>query len=51
MRPLLEALSDGQEQNVRQAYSTATDRSQLTEADRQGLIPSGTQRLLANRVG
>jgi restriction system protein len=51
MRPLLEALSDGQEQNVRQAYSTATDRSQLTEADRQELIPSGTQRLLANRVG
>ena len=51
MRPLLEAVSDGQEQTVRQAYSTAADQLQLTEADRQELIPSGTQRLLDNRVG
>jgi restriction endonuclease Mrr len=51
MRPLLEALRDGQEQNVRQAYSTAADRLQLTEADQEELIPSGTQRLLDNRVG
>ena len=51
IRPLLEALSDGREQNVREAYSTVADRLQLTEADRQELIPSGTQRLLDNRVG
>ena len=51
MRPLLEALSDGREQNVREAYSTVADRLHLTEADRQELIPSGTQRLLDNRAG
>lgn len=51
MRPLLDAVRDGQEQNVRQAYSTAADRLRLTEADRQELNPSGTQRLLDNRAG
>ena len=51
MRPLLEALSDGREQNVREVYAAVADRLHLTEADRQELIPSGTQRLLDNRVG
>jgi restriction system protein len=51
MRPLLEALSDGREQNVREVYAAVAERLHLTEADRQELIPSGTQRLLDNRVG
>jgi restriction system protein len=51
MRPLLEVVNDGQDHNVRQAYSQVADGLGLTEADRQELIPSGTQRLLDNRAG
>ena len=51
MRPLLELLTDGQEHLVREIYGQLADRFALTEADRQELIPSGTQRLLDNRVG
>jgi len=51
MRPLLEVVRDGGDHNVREVYSTAADRLGLTEADRQDLIPSGTQRLLDNRAG
>ena len=51
MRPLLELLTDGQDHVVREAYARVADRCGLTEADRQELIPSGTQRLLDNRVG
>jgi restriction system protein len=51
MRPLLELLTDGQEHVVRDTYRQLADRFRLTEADRQELIPSGTQRLLDNRVG
>jgi restriction system protein len=51
MRPLLELLTDGQEHVVREAYGQVADRCGLTDADRQELIPSGTQRLLDNRVG
>jgi restriction system protein len=51
MRPLLEILSDGQEHVIRETYTQLADRFQLTEADRQELIPSGTQSLLHNRIG
>ena len=51
MRPLLEVLSDGHQKNVREVYAAVADRLHLTEADRQELIPSATQRLLDNRVG
>lgn len=51
MRPLLEVLSDGREHVIRQVYSELADRFDLTETDRQELIPSGSQPLLHNRVG
>jgi restriction system protein len=51
MRPLLEILEDRAEHNIRDCYSAVADRFQLSEAERQELIPSGTQRLLDNRVG
>src|SRR5262245_24004326 len=51
MRPLLELLSDGAEHNIRDCYIALADRFGLTEADREELTPSGTQRLLENRVG
>jgi restriction system protein len=51
MRAILEVVSGGQDRNVRDVYAQVADRLALTEADRQELIPSGTQRLLDNRVG
>jgi restriction system protein len=51
MRPLLEILSDGKDHVVRQAMQQIADKLALTDADREELIPSGTQRLLDNRVG
>jgi restriction system protein len=51
MRPLLELLSDSAEHVVRHTYGLLADRFSLTDSDRQELIPSGTQRLLDNRVG
>src|SRR4051794_15834992 len=51
MRPLLEVVNDDQDHNVREVYATVAGRLGLTEADRQELIPSGTQRLLDNRAG
>jgi restriction system protein len=51
MRPLLETVSDGGDHNVREAYTRVADRLGVTEADRQELIPSGSQRLLDNRAG
>jgi restriction system protein len=51
MRPLLEILIDGQEHVVRDTYSVLADHFSLTDDDRREQIPSGTQRLLDNRVG
>ena len=51
MRPLLELLHDGAEHSIRDAYVQLADRFELSESDRQELIPSGTQQLLHNRVG
>jgi len=51
MRSILDVASDGQDRNVREVYARVADRLGLTEEDRQELIPSGTQRLLDNRVG
>src|SRR6476620_7235441 len=51
MRPILEFLSDGQDHGIRDVYGPIADRLGLTEDERQELIPSGTQRLLDNRVG
>lgn len=51
MRPLLETLSDGQDHVLRNVYSQLADRFELTDSDRQQLIPSGSQPLLHNRVG
>ena len=46
MRPILEFLSDGKDHGIREVYSAIADRLELTENERQELIPSGTQRLL-----
>jgi len=51
MRPLLEALSDGAEHPVADAYVAASDRLGLTEDDRSELLPSGKQEVWRNRAG
>jgi restriction system protein len=51
MRPLLEIANDGQDHSVREAYEQLTHRFQMTEEERQALIPSGRQRTFENRVG
>lgn len=51
MRPLLEFLADGNERGVKEVYAALADRFALTDEDRQEMLPSGTQRLLDNRVG
>jgi restriction system protein len=51
MRPLLEILVDGAEHSIRDCYRALADRFNLTDEERTQLIPSGTQRLLDNRVG
>jgi restriction system protein len=51
MRPLLELAADGKEHIFRDAVKEMAARFKLTEEDLALLIPSGTQRLLDNRVG
>ncbi len=51
MQPLLDFLRDGNVREIREVYAALADRFALSEADTQELIPSGSQRLLDNRVG
>jgi restriction system protein len=49
--PLLRLLEDGQVYSVRTTYDLLADQLQLTEADRQQLLPSGQQTTYENRIG
>ena len=51
MLPLLKSCSDGQEHSLRETIETLADEFQLTEEERQELLPSGTQAVFNNRVG
>ena len=51
MRPLLELAADGKEHIFRDAVKEMAAQFKLTDEDLALLIPSGTQRLLDNRVG
>jgi restriction system protein len=50
MLPLLNILSDGQERHMREVTATLADRFELTEEERQRLLPSGQNKLFLNRV-
>jgi len=50
MRPLLAFGVDGQEKNISAAIDALADQLHLSPEDRQLLVPSGKQTLLANRV-
>ena len=51
MRPLLVLISDGQEHSIREAYEKLADHFELTEEERNELLPSGSQYMFDNRVG
>jgi restriction system protein len=50
MRPVLEALSDGQERPVKELRDLAAASQGITEEERAVPIPSGTQSLFGNRI-
>lgn len=50
MLPFLKELSDGKERVMRELTGTLGDRFQLTESERQEMLPSGGQSIFTNRV-
>jgi restriction system protein len=50
MLPLLELASDGAEHKIADAVEKLSDRFKLTAEDREALLPSGTQYIIANRI-
>ncbi|QGS93422.1 hypothetical protein R15_17370 [Burkholderia pseudomallei] len=51
MLPVLRAVADGQEHRFRNVVETLADEYQLTDEERNTLLPSGTAPLFDNRVG
>jgi len=51
MLPLLRLASDGAEHSIREATEQLAKFFQLSDADREDLLPSGKQRRFDNRVG
>jgi restriction system protein len=51
MLPLLRFAEDKQVHRLSEAIDTLADRFKLTKEDRETLLPSGTQFVMANRVG
>jgi len=50
MLPVLEALGDGKERPVREVIERVADRVQLSDADREELLPSGRGALYVSRI-
>ncbi|MFS0576245.1 restriction endonuclease [Sporosarcina sp. 179-K 3D1 HS] len=51
MYPFLAQLDDGEECTLQEMYQTLGDYFNLTESDREELLPSGNQRVFHNRIG
>lgn len=51
MLPLLKFASDGKAHKLSEAITVLSDQFQLTIEEREQLLPSGTQFIIANRVG
>ena len=51
MLPLLQYASDGETRKSRDAYEVMAELSELSDDDREALLPSGNQPVLNNRVG
>ena len=50
MRPLLAYSEDGTEKNIRDAVSAIAKQMNLSEEEKDQLLPSGKQTIFANRV-
>jgi restriction system protein len=50
MLPLVKALGDGQERTMREVTDLLAESFQLTDKEREELLPSGQQSLFSNRV-
>ncbi|MFM7293214.1 MAG: restriction endonuclease, partial [Burkholderiales bacterium] len=50
LRPMLEAVADGQPHKIHDLSPEISSRFKLTEADREDLLPSGKQTRFVNRV-
>ncbi|MGB2889889.1 MAG: restriction endonuclease [Candidatus Acidiferrales bacterium] len=50
MRPLLELASDGKEHSLQEARENLAVKLGLTESEQKALLPSGRQRVFANRL-
>lgn len=51
MLPLLKGLRDGQIHQLRTFYERLADEFNLTQSERSEVLPSGQQRIIANRIG
>lgn len=51
MLPMLELLSDQKEHDLQSLTKSICDQFELTEEERQELLPSGTQEIINNRIG
>lgn len=51
MLPLLKFVSDGRVYSMRENYDKLAEEFQLSDEEREKLLPSGTQRVFDNRVG
>lgn len=51
MLPLMQMASDGQEYSLREAIETLSQQFQLSDQERQEMLPSGRQATFDNRVG
>ncbi|WP_010583956.1 restriction endonuclease [Schlesneria paludicola] len=51
MLPILELISDGREHRMNDLTRRIADRFELSEPDRTEVLPSGSQTVIANRVG
>ena len=50
MLPILEVLADGKDKIFRDLSTIVADRFSLTDAERQEMLPSGQQTVIANRI-
>src|SRR6516165_8232290 len=50
MLPLVKLLGDGKERTIREATNLLAESFQLTDQEREELLPSGQQSIFSNRV-
>ena len=51
MLPLLQLAEDGKEHKLSKAIEVLSDKFNLSEEEKETLLPSGTQTIIYNRVG